>query len=219
MRTCTLLIPVIILVLYAGCKKNLVTTIEGQVVNFGSKQPIDSVKVIFNDGWINGGASSSGNRDFAYTDANGHFKITTEVGTPFLYLSKRGYEFVVPSSGSSDDTKYFAPGRYYNVELDLRAVAYFQGVFKGKSSLRNDSVYFDRASERWVTQEISLGWLRKRNHWNFGNGPFSPISEWPVIGDAYFSYWLEYQVQGVWHERIDSVYIKSFTTYRDTIYF
>lgn len=38
-------------------------------------------------------------------------------------------------------------------------------------------------------------------------------------GDFYYHYWMKYQVHGVWKERLDSVFIKSFTTYTDTIFY
>ena len=43
-----------------------------------------------------------------------------------------------------------------------------------------------------------------------------------VRGDKFLSYKLEYTRNGdtdIWHELTDSVYVKSFETYRDTIYY
>jgi len=40
-----------------------------------------------------------------------------------------------------------------------------------------------------------------------------------VIGDFFNPYWIKYQIDGQWKEKIDSVYVKSFETFTDTIYY
>jgi len=224
MKTLLTFSAFLICCIFWGCKKEKqFTYIEGIVINTGSKQPIDSVLVSLHDGLgssvLLGGGQTVGSENTVttYTDKNGHFKISILADAPFLWLSKNGYRFVqVAPSGtlSTDPKSYLSGSNNSNQVLTLWANAYFQGIFKGRSSLPTDSIYFDEAS-----QKVSLDWLRSRNHWNFGNGPFGPPYPFLEIGDKYFSYWIEYQIHGVWHQKIDSVYIKSFTTYRDTIYF
>jgi hypothetical protein len=48
--------------------------------------------------------------------------------------------------------------------------------------------------------------------WEGGTGLYAD-------GDFYYPYWMKYQIRGVWQQKIDSVFIKSFTTYTDTIYY
>jgi hypothetical protein len=208
-----------------SCKKENetpITTIEDKVINTGSKEPIDSVKVIAVDGVSTYDAffgtsnnSGSGRYVITYTDINGKFNVSIKGNSPCIFLVKDGYRFVVFTYGSSENYKsYIAGNKYKNEVLELWADAYFKGVFKGLSCLITDSVYFDEGN--FVE---SLENLRSRNIWWFGNGPFSPYYAWKGIGDKYFSYWMRYQVKGIWQVRLDSVFIKSFTTYTDTIYY
>jgi len=218
------LIGLILYIIVACSKKNETTTIEGKVLNIGSKQPIDSVQVFLRSGspysssFLGGSTAGNGQYVSTYTDKYGYFKISMVGEELNLYLSKQGYRFVVFSvdGGSSDNFKSYNSGQHYvNEILELWADAYFKGEFKGQNSVMTDSIYFDEG--KFVE---SLNVLRSRNHWNFGNGPFSPYNEgWIGIGDEYFAYWMRYQIHGVWHQKVDSVFIKSFTTYTDTIYY
>jgi hypothetical protein len=215
---------IILLVFLSSCKKNpapVITTIEGTVINIGSKQPIDSVKVTVVDGrsgsdsfFGSSKTSGTGKTVVKYTGTDGKFSISIEGISPVLYLDKTGYEFVYFREGSSDSFKEYLPGKKYTNEiLDLWADAYFKGVFKGKLCIVSDSVYFDEG------EKIPLA-FSKTTYLHFGNGPFGLIDKgWKGIGDKYFSYWMKYQIQGKWNQKIDSVYIKSFTIYTDTIYY
>jgi hypothetical protein len=210
-----------------ACKKDdktlIDTTIEGIVINTGSRKPVYNVKVIAVNGVSTydtflGTNDNSGSVIYAitYTDSNGKFSVTVKGNYPCIFLEKTGYRFVVFTYGSSDNYKSYIAGKTYKNEiLELWADAYFNPVFKGLSCINTDSVYFDEG------KCIPLAFT-KTTYINYGNGPFSNYAGskgWKGIGDKYFSYWMKYQIHRVWHERIDSVLIKSFTTYSDTIYY
>jgi hypothetical protein len=218
---------IILLVFLSSCKKNpapVITTIEGTVINIGSKQPIDSVKVTVVDGrsgsdsfFGSSKTSGTGKTVVKYTGTDGKFSISIEGSSPVLYLEKTGYEFVYFREGSSDSFKEYNPGKKYTNEiLELWANAYFNPILKGINCQSNDTVLFD---VMFYNSLERAGF----EHQYLGNGPFKYM-EWdangyPGIGDKYLRYWFKYQIQGIWRAKIDSVFIKSFTTYTDTIYY
>lgn len=197
-----------------ACKEDekAVTTIQGTVVNIGSKEPVDSVMVVAVDG-----ANNEKAQVIKYTDTRGKFNVSIEGNNPCIYLVKEGYRFVVFSEGhgSSENFKAFAAGETFNNEvLELWADAYFKPIFVKKDCNPSDSTYIDEGNN------IPLGFQKT----TFLIQGCEPIDRWSIngtkgIGDTYFHYWIKYQIQGVWNERIDSVYIPSFTTYTDTIYY
>ena len=211
----------LILCLVACLKDNETTTIDGHVINVGSKQPIDSVQVFLRFGspygssFIGGSTGGNGHYVSTLTDKNGYFKISLTGEELNLYLSKAGYRFVVFSidSGTSNGFKYYNSGQNYSNEvLQLWADCYFKAVFQGKNSIDSDSIYFGEGD--------FINYSKMMNPYGYGNGPFSPYGQgYKGIGDKYFKYWMKYQIKGIWHERIDAVFIKSFTTYTDTIYY
>jgi hypothetical protein len=40
-----------------------------------------------------------------------------------------------------------------------------------------------------------------------------------IRGDLYYRYGINYTKNGVWHVKVDSVYVKAFETFTDTIYY
>ena len=207
------------LITFVGCTKEIPETIiEGKVINAGSKQPVDSVLVTLQDG-VNGGDSFFGSSNTAgsktqqntYTNKDGAFKISIKSNSPYLSLTKIGYEFIVMDGGAGQSIKYYQSGKVYSNEiLGIWASAYFNPILKGKNCTAKDSICF---GDGIFSNFFSLR--------GYGNGPLKPYGGkgLSAFGDAFFRYWIKSQIRGTWHERIDSVYIKSFTTYTDTIYY
>ena len=83
MKKSFLLIILFGMLFISACEKKVRTTttiVSGTVINAGSKQPIDSVKVTLLDGVstageINSGNTTSGNKNVAYTDKEGKFRV------------------------------------------------------------------------------------------------------------------------------------------------
>ena len=81
-----ILITPFFLFLFNSCFKQPYyhTIVEGKVINWGSKQPIDSVLVVLSDGissgggWVNlgnNGGTSSNKKNSVYTNKLGEFKV------------------------------------------------------------------------------------------------------------------------------------------------
>ncbi len=221
--------PLFFLLSLCGCKKenNLpITTIEGKVINAGSKQPVDSVKVIAVDGVTTYNnffgtttSTSSGRYEITYTNAKGEFNISIRGNSPCIFLAKSGYQFVVVTYGSSDNYKSYNAGKTYNNEiLGLWAQAHFNGSFICSNCTSTDtSVIGVDEGNHIPLSWIKIGFVYKGKGPHFGDINSKGLSE---FGDSYTPYWIVYQIKGVWQPAlIDSVFIKSFTTYTDTIYY
>jgi hypothetical protein len=207
-----------------GCEKEVpLTSIEGKVINSGSKTPIDSVLVTLQDGVGSSGVFSLGSSNTkgsglyttTYTNKEGSFKISLKCDKPALSLTKKGYEFVILNGGSGQSIKGYNPGNYTNEILGLWAQAYFSPIIKGKNCIQSDSICFGDG----ITIP-SFYFLRNQLR-GYGNGPIKPYADngLSAFGDKYYPYWIKYQIKGVWHQKIDSAFIKSFSTYIDTIYY
>lgn len=207
-----------LLTILLSCKKETsLTIIEGKVINAGSKIPIDSVLVTLQDGIGSANTIGSHQSTTTYTDKDGYFKISMKCEAPFLWLTKKGYEFVVMNEGAGQSVKGYYPGLHKNEILGLWAQAYFNASFIGLNCTSTDTsvIGADEGNHvplAWI--KIGIVFTGKGPH--FGNLSNNGLYAW---GDKYFPYWIVYQIQGTWHEKVDSVYIKSFTTYTDTIYY
>jgi hypothetical protein len=220
MKTFIYIVSLLILVLLS-CKKEYTTTVIGTVINSGSRQPIDSVLVVLQDGIAGDGflgdgkTTGNGSTTSTYTDASGRFKITLEGESPFFYAKKSRYNFVNPRDGSHEITGLGKGGNYdFTVEMD--AEAHFNPNIKGINSVFSDSVFIDSG----VT--IPSMYILSNMVVLFGNGPHKFCNKCEGLfakGDHFYSYWMKYQIKGIWKQKIDSVYIKSFTTFTDTIYY
>jgi hypothetical protein len=220
-------IAILVLLLVASCKKEdkptKTTSIEGKVINSGSKEPVEGVLVTLQDGISSGGGIfetsnvGSGKQLTTYTIKDGSFKISIKGDYPFLSLTKTGYHFNVLVEGALQNVKqYTAGGTYKNEILGLLAIAYFNPTFISKNCIETDSIFFDAGNS------IPLA-FKKTGFLLFSNRPDKLNQGGKGLyanGDFYYYYWMKYQIKGVWQpDRIDSVYIKSFTTYTDTIYY
>lgn len=203
---------------------------EGKVINIGSGEPIDSVLVIlyggnplsnplmpgFNDN------PPSGNNDTAYTNDVGEFSlIVKNESAAFLGWLKEGYEngeifwylddFKTKSSGSGN--KFFSPGTK-KIIIEYEAECSFLPVFqKSGINTSKDSLIVSIASFRCPD-----GFVSYRSY--FGKSPFKLDSDLGYCtGDAFFHFKLDFTDNGIWKSIIDSIFVDSFKTYSDTIYY
>jgi hypothetical protein len=166
-------IIILFLLLVAGCKKDdkPTTTVEGKVINAGSKEPVEGVLVTLHDGISSGGGIfptstvGSGNTQTTYTKNDGSFKVSIRGDNPFLWLTKEGYHFDVLDGGALQSVKEYLSGKdYKNEVLGILAIAYFNPTFWGRNCLETDSVYYNAGSS------IPLAFT-KTTFVEYGNGP------------------------------------------------
>ena len=215
-----------ILITSFSCNKNKDEgdfIIKGKIINAGSKEPIDSVLVIlyggnpmsnpfmpgFNDNPPNG------NNDTTYTDKNGEFKLEIHnEKAAFIGWVKDGYvNTKIYENGQETTNKFFTPCNTY-VTLEYEAKCSFFPVFMKKiNNINNDTliVYISR-------YDFQKRFIPYRTY--YGKSPFTLDSDFGYCtGNTYFHYKIEYTDNGIWKTKIDSLYVKSFETYNDTIYY
>jgi len=217
-------------IIFFSCEKNKekTTIIEGVVLNAGTKQPIDSVKVLLKDGNANtsggfgiDGNTTSGKSATVYTDKEGKFTIQiTGEFTPFLLASKKDYSFwsINPHRNLFGDYLPMIFGEKQKYEINFYPNAKFQGILMQKDISR----IYSKIEFKQLCKSDSVfsfcGWPADEF---VGIGPhqINPYGGPIVKGDRYFFFQIEkYSSSGV-ETIIDSVYIPGFTTYRDTIYY
>jgi hypothetical protein len=224
MKTVCFLIFLSGLLFFFACeKKERTTIVSGKVINAGSKQPIDSVKVSLLDGvstagQIIPGNTTSGKKNITYTDKEGKFRVEiTGEYVPFLSLSKKDYE--APQGGLVIGVKW---GEENADKLyEMKANAWFNPVVAPKSEFSSGIIcpgtynplygyecgyfvkYLPKSPIKVFDRENLLG--------HFGWYQYG--------GDMYQLYKIEVIRNDVKQVLIDSVYIKSLETYNDTIYF
>jgi hypothetical protein len=194
------------------------TVAEGYVIHSGTKKPLEGVRVSIWDGLpstdpLSTDSKSSGNYHVTFTDSTGFFHIELNAKEPVMFLSKQDYTFEYHIDGAVIGIIPLMVGENKNLLFEMDAWAYFNPWLKGSNSLINDTVLFDLISSNGIKE----GWLCTYK----GNGPFkfSSFDGYLAKGDKFKIYWLKYQIHGMWYERLDSVYIPSFTTFSDTIYY
>lgn len=204
------------LILLFACKKDdkTITTVQGTVINIGSKEPVDSVMVVALDG-----ANNEKAQVIKYTDTNGKFIVNIEGNNPCIYLVKDGYRFVVFSEGygSSDNFKSFMPGgNYKNEVLELWADSYFKPILKSKNQPYDDDNLWIVSLPYFIPSKYDI--YEEMYHF-IGLGPFLYDDYHGAIGDMYKKFKIKLTRKGKTVEHMDSVYVKSLTTYTDTIYY
>jgi hypothetical protein len=218
-----IIISLLLSIIVASCEEDVPHNIaEGVIVHSGTKKPLEGVKVYMYDGvghssgWVDiGGSDTKGNNrdDSTVTDANGFFHIELDAEEPVLYLYKEGYSFEYTMGGAVIGVVPLSTGVNKNLKFELDAWAYLNPWFIGKKCLTNDTMIFDIVSKEGVTE----GW----QHTFIGKGPhkYSSFEGYPMKGDTYKNYIIKYQNNGMWFSKIDSVYVPSFSTWSDTIWY
>lgn len=211
----------ILMVMLLSCKKEIpVTHVSGIVVNSGTNKPIDSVEVRIQDGMLSdnlsGGKTYTGSGAIQkyITSSDGKFEFNFKANNPYILASKKQYRFRNPNGAY--EIYELLPGNTYNLSLQLDAYAFFNPVCKGVNCLISDTFILD------LGNKIPKGYSKIATSFKYlGNGPHSSHAGEGLLarGDHFNYYWMKYQIHGMWHEKIDSVFIKSFTTYTDTIYY
>jgi len=213
-------------IVFFSCEKNKekTTIIEGVVLNAGTKQPIDSVKVLLKDGNANtsgsfgiDGNTSSGKSATVYTDKEGKFTIQiTGEFTPFLLASKKDYSFwgINPHRNLFGDYIPMKFGLNQKTEIQLFAKSYFKPVLMQKDL----SIVYDKIVYSFMSKDRVTGELVTHSRVYFVDYGSHTVSD-PAFGEMINYYQIEkYSSFGV-ETIIDSVYIPGFTTYIDTIYY
>ena len=209
-----------------SCKKKPpVTHVSGIVINAGSKQPVAGALIVMQDGvgsgggWVNAGSSKTagtGATQQVITGSEGKYDFTFRGEAPVIWVEKEQYRFFNPAGGN--EIFFLTPGKTYSdLKLNLVAYAWFNPILKGYYSIVTDTV--------WIVSGSRLIPPQGGGYYTyFGNGPTKYFdSDNPgslANGDFYYPYGIKWQEHGVWQKgRIDSVFIKSFTTYTDTIFY
>ena len=211
--------------LLLSCTKNNTYSVEGVVLNTNTLEPLDSVEVTLKDGVGVGTIIPSDGANVisrVYTNSEGKFKISikSKSNHAFLFLGKKGYEYINPNS-TSDTRHYYVQDGHQNIILLMNGIAYFNSPFyktsapqKDQDSLKITLLSYEKIDELFNYREP---FLRK------GKGVFYYAyedSRTKVKGDRYLRYKLEFTTDGVWQTKIDSVFLPtSLEVYRDTIYY
>jgi hypothetical protein len=234
MKSVLIIIICIFALSIQSCKKNKDKgdlIVEGKVINIGTREPIESVLVILYGGNpfsnpLMPGVNTyppNGNNDTAYSNRNGEFYLKLkDESAAYLGWIKDGYkngkiiwytddDFKNISEGSGN--KFFKSGTKYII-IQYEAECTFNPVFKKTGiNSKNDTLIVS---------------ITTYNHPTSFSDPVVYVGKSPFIferdrgyctGNKYFHFKLYYTDSGIWKTKIDSVYVKSFETYSDTIYY
>jgi hypothetical protein len=215
-------------VIISCCKKEEIkpalphTIAEGYVIHSGTKMPLDSVRVSIWNGMpcsdplgCNDGSIEKHFYDTTYTNSKGFFHIEIDGHEPIMFLYKKDYSFEYNVQGAVIGIIPLLEGENLDLLFEMDAPAHFKPCcFIGLNCLDSDTTFYGEGS---IINPPSFPYY-------LGKGPhiltYRSIPDgWLVKGDKYSYFWFKYQINGVWNSKIDSVYIKSFTSYTDTLYY
>ena len=189
--------------------------VEGTVINVGTQLPIEGVKVVI----ANEVSFSPSHTDTTVTDANGNFSIelSNENGA-WVHLRKIGWTF--HSSSLNNVVGYqtsYPAGTTSGVKLEMYPEARFSGKFLSTNPLVDDSLYFNHLTYFGSINyggggEILMRGLGPHDIFDGDNGSL-------IRGDLFYRFGINYTKNGVWHVKVDSVYVKAFEVFTDTIYY
>lgn len=205
--------------------------VEGRVINVGSREPIDSAKVVLRGGnpasnpFLPGFNDNppSGNDDSTYTDIDGYFRLKVEDESfAYMGLYKKGYtldEFIwysdqaLTKEAIGEGSTFSTPDNYYII-IEYKAECTFSPVLRKKGiNLETDTLIVSITDYKHPSQ------FSNRNEY-YGKSPFQVSRDYGYCtGHTYFHYKLEYTEDGLWKSKVDSVMISSFDTCNDTIYY
>jgi hypothetical protein len=215
----------IVSMLLLSCTKKSIYSVEGVVLNTNTLEPLDSVEVTLTDGVGVGTIIPSNGANVisrVYTNSEGKFKISIESKSnhAFLFLDKKGYEYINPKT-TSDTRHYPVLDGHQNIALKMNGIAYFNAPFYKTSApqTNQDSLKITLLSYKDLEDDLrSLG----ASFYKGKGGFYFLYEDFPVRadGDRYLRYKLEFTTDGVWQTKIDSVFLPtSLEVYRDTIYY
>jgi hypothetical protein len=220
------LIVLVVFCSISSCEVNKVIKVSGVVVNKATQKPIDGVKVKFNDGIdvsgpIDFGGTAPQHSDSTFTDRNGKFKIAlkTSSGGGFIYISKEGYNYSHPQGGGVYPVD--EPG-FENAFIEMDGIALFNPVLKKMSgtSLDDDNMIFILYILNSIEDDESNALSYSGQGPFLYLGDFIPNNSYPLDGDHFYRYKIKFTTNGIWHTKIDSVFLPtSLKVFRDTIYY
>jgi hypothetical protein len=215
------IVPVIVLFALMACHdEEYVTTINGTVINLGSRQPMAGAKVTLTDGiggnWLNL-STSSDVFSVVYTDSLGKFSITLKGKHQASFsVGMKDCEYDPDwHDGISIGVRGFSPGVHDDVICELWAYAWFDATFQEKPGPAADSLSVDL----FRYDQVLRSGKGIEGRLFIGTGPFeySSYKGAIVVGGRYQRYELKVHRNNVWTSTFDSVYIKSFETFDGVI--
>jgi hypothetical protein len=217
-------LAIAILLLVWGCSKTETSTVNGRVINAGTKKGIEGIKVFLRDGVASnsilglGGETSSDAESMALTDENGAFSLTIE-GNFGAQLSAAGTDkylwYTTNRQNSVSGHLISVPeGTTNNVVIEMRAESYFDVTIQNTQS--TDSRDYNEIDFYTYDDPIHRAHLTNERDW-FGDRQFSTIKS--TVGDKWLRYQLRFFVEGNETRLVDSVYVPSFDTVFKTIYY
>lgn len=200
-----------------SCQKEDYYSIKGRVLNGGSGKPIEHVCLI-----LYGNNSSQvpflsdikddnygGNIDTTYSDENGYFElfVKAESGfTPYIKAAKDGY-FEFRQEG--------------NTMLGYANCWFLPTFVKKQNASDNDCVRLYVTTKYFSPKNSTVSFKKIPIVEHMGKSPFTidPSEKLYCYGDSYLYYKLECSNNDSSWFLIDSVFLSSFETYTDTIYY
>jgi len=216
-----LIIFLLFILSFHSCKKDkqYTTYCAGRVIS-ASSQPIEGVTILMVDSDPEYGISANNISKTTLTDKNGNFSlsITGNANTVTLIPSKSGYLEYQNPKYTSQNVNYMvfnSGANYSNLSIELDASAYFNPYLMSTvPNTYNDTL---------IVNVISYSYPETSDYgalYFYGKGPFELSTvDLYAIGDRYRKFKLQFTRNQQWVTKRDSVYIKAFTTYRDTIYY
>ncbi|WP_235295978.1 carboxypeptidase-like regulatory domain-containing protein [Portibacter marinus] len=214
-------IILIIVIATVSCQKApKFTTVSGQVIDYGSAEPIENATIRLIDGWrgsnpIIDSEMHTDNETVTLTDANGEFNASIDAAYDvFLFPSKSDeyWPYDLGVTGITNKANGYAKGSDTSNEvLRLKAKAFTEGRFKDSQNQRDSVIVY-----RLMPDLIAHPW----NTYSNPNGEaLMPNGNALIIGNDYYRYKIEYKRNGEWNSLIDSIYLEKGETFTDTIYY
>ena len=213
------------------------TRVSGTVVNRYTQEPIEGAYIYLKDGVGTSGVvivdseTSSDKRSEMYTNADGAFALElTGKYSVYLGVGKEGYREFIDQSTSAGIKSYGRNGGSFESQIiELEARAGFNPIFESTvpvSPTDSLAIIFQGTRTDLPASQLKNGWNIGWNRLYVGQQASrfittTTLDELVVLtsGDTYAEYQIAYTRNGQWQTKIDSVYIKAFETYTDTIYY
>ena len=215
----------IILALIISCnKKTDIVSVEGVVLEYYTKKPIEGVRVKLRDGMISTGdgvifeteSQSLGNIDSVFTDKNGKFHVEVEATNQAAFgIKKKDYSFDPNwEDGVSVGVTSFNIGHHSNEVFYMKATSLFSPILMSASeSYDSDTLTYE------ILERIKTGGFYhyiERDYYR--EGPFETGS-FTRYANKYQLYRLTLKRGGIETIVLDSIYLKPLITFNDTIYY
>ena len=214
MRAFFIIITMIASFNFISCKKKpKVTKISGIVLDYGTNEPIEDVKIFVNDRFVSSGPFTDSNfgtdaEATVFTDKDGKFDVEIDAEYSVSLIPSKDSEY-----WSSDDRYGYSIGTITEDEvIKLKAKAWFAG--KLDSDIHVDSVRF-----KPVLEDFTVSGLFNKEFYGKGVHELTTIKPGRIaIGNTFFRYQIEYKdTEGKWNSFIDSVYIKKGDVFTGTL--